>query len=280
MARLFSSQAASSILLLTTGVPNILQTSNKAIVNAFLEKYPSIGAHRSSSIVSSLIPASNGIDNNSNMNSLFFWSFNNHQYHSKVLFSTSTNNNKNDNKNTETTKKVKYNKKKNKDLFRADRVLSNRGMGTRKESFALLKERRIMMINEETGDRVALKGPSDKIPMDAKLLLDGTHEVPPPPPLLYIYHKPKNMLSAMKEDSSDKAHLGQVLAPHLIKGGMHPVGRLDYDTSGLLLFSSNGVRIQTSFGSLHHNTLFYKKTNPIYEEFSPFSIFFFNIIKI
>ena len=261
MARLFSSQAASSILLLTTGVPNILQTSNKAIVNAFLEKYPSIGAHRSSAIVSSLIPASNGIDNNSNMNSLFFGSFNNHQYHSKVLFSTSTNNNKNDNKNTETTKKVKYNKKKNKDLFRADRVLSNRGMGTRKESFALLKERRIMMINEETGDRVALKGPSDKIPMDAKLLLDGTHEVPPPPPLLYIYHKPKNMLSAMKEDSSDKAHLGQVLAPHLIKGGMHPVGRLDYDTSGLLLFSSNGVRIQTSFGSLHHNTLFKKNKN-------------------
>ena len=259
MARFFSSSGASSILLLTTGVQNIMQTSNIAIVNAFLIRSPPIvGVHRYSSMVSSITRPNNNNNNNScNINSFYFWLCNNHQYHSKVLFSATTNNNK---KNNAETKKVRYNKKKNKDLFRADRVLSNRGMGTRKESFALLKERRIMMINEETGDRVTLKGPSDKIPMNAKLLLDGTHEVPSPPPLLYIYHKPKNMLSAMKEDSSDKAHLGQVLAPNLIKGGMHPVGRLDYDTSGLLLFSSNGVRIlllQTYFRSLHYTIMNY-----------------------
>lgn len=143
---------------------------------------------------------------------------------------------------------VKYNKKKQKHLFRADRVLSNRGVGTRSQTFELLKSRRITMIITENDDetseelRILLTGPSDKIPMDAKLLLDNTHEIPPIAPLLYIYHKPKFMLSAMNASGADKdkKHLGQVLEPRLIKGGMHPVGRLDYDTSGLLLFSSNG----------------------------------------
>ena len=39
---------------------------------------------------------------------------------------------------------------------------------------------------------------------------------------------------------STSRHLGDVLDQRYIKAGLHPVGRLDYDTSGLILFSSNG----------------------------------------
>jgi pseudouridine synthase len=52
---------------------------------------------------------------------------------------------------------------------------------------------------------------------------------------LRIYNKPKWVLSVMN-DNKGRKNLGDL---DFIRK-MHPVGRLDYDTSGLLLFSSDG----------------------------------------
>jgi len=78
--------------------------------------------------------------------------------------------------------------------------------------------------------------------MDVSLFVDGKIEVAKPPPLLRVYHKPKWVLSVMN-DSKGRRHLGQLESNIISK--MHPVGRLDYDTSGLLLFSSKGTLTQT-----------------------------------
>lgn len=52
------------------------------------------------------------------------------------------------------------------------------------------------------------------------------------------------MLSAMDEKHSNKKHLGMILPDQYKKLGFHPVGRLDYDTCGLLLFSMDGELTQ------------------------------------
>ena len=50
----------------------------------------------------------------------------------------------------------------------------------------------------------------------------------------------------------NKSHLGDVLDQRYVKAGLHPVGRLDYDTSGLILFSSNGDLTQRLLHPRHN----------------------------
>jgi len=129
-------------------------------------------------------------------------------------------------------------KKKDKSLFRADRVLSNRGWGSRSECFDLLKKKRVF--EQSDSGMKCITGPKQKISMDAELFVDGK-KVPKLPPLLRMYHKPKWVLSVMS-DSKNRPNLGDL--DEKMTTMMHPVGRLDYDSSGLLLFSSDGKLTQ------------------------------------
>ena len=95
---------------------------------------------------------------------------------------------------------------------------------------------------DDTPNMIRIMGPKEKIPMDAALWVDGKIEVPGPPPLLRVYHKPKWVLSVMA-DPHGRNNLESLDSLHL-SGQLHPVGRLDYDTSGLLLFSSEGSLTQ------------------------------------
>jgi 23S rRNA pseudouridine2605 synthase len=124
--------------------------------------------------------------------------------------------------------------------YRADRVLSNRGWGSRSECFEILKARRVFQKFGGEGEAFPVLGPSEKISMDADIWIDNKIQVPRPPPLLRVYHKPKWVLSVMN-DGKGRKNLSELDFIH----NMHPVGRLDYDTSGLLLFSSDGKLTQT-----------------------------------
>jgi len=120
--------------------------------------------------------------------------------------------------------------------FRADRVLANRGWGSRSESSEALKQKRVK-VQKEDGKIETVKGPSDRIGMNDIIFVDG--EKVPFIPLLLVYHKPKWVLSVMN-DPKGRPTVKDSLPEFFQKQDLHPVGRLDYDTSGLLLFSSNG----------------------------------------
>ncbi|KAL3763327.1 hypothetical protein ACHAW5_007719 [Stephanodiscus triporus] len=137
-----------------------------------------------------------------------------------------------------------------KNLQRIDKVLAHRGVGSRSETFELAKARRVAYASRPDApheERTRVRGPKEKVPFDSSIFLDGRLLPGPPPPLL-VYHKPKYVLSAMADDvkyrDQRRRHLGEVLEDRYRRGGMHPVGRLDYDTTGLILFSLDGQMTQ------------------------------------
>ncbi|CAB9516677.1 Ribosomal small subunit pseudouridine synthase A [Seminavis robusta] len=182
-----------------------------------------------------------------------------------------------------TKKKKKSKKKKKIELFRADRVLANRSGKTRAECFKLLRKNAISILEDDSLDdsiiaivdddhskpqqddptsnrlrRVVvqdpsilrqIKGPKEKIPMNCRMLINQKFEVPNLPPLLTVYHKPKWMLSTMGIDAKGRRNLQDL--SFAFSERMHPVGRLDYDSEGLLLFSSSGKLTQSLLHPKH-----------------------------
>lgn len=124
-------------------------------------------------------------------------------------------------------------------LHRVDRVLSNRSGKSRSDCFKLLQQKRVQYMSDAVDmEWRTVSGPSIKVPMYAPLRIDKTTIVPLPPPLLCVYNKPKWVLSVV----DDPIYNRPCIKP---PPGMHPVGRLDYDSSGLILFSSSGALTQS-----------------------------------
>jgi 16S rRNA U516 pseudouridylate synthase RsuA-like enzyme len=147
--------------------------------------------------------------------------------------------------------------------YRADRVLSNRTGKPRSECFELIQQQRVSYLDQQptgyedgedgTKPQVLWRrvpGPKHKVSMRSPLRIDFT-EVPMPPPLLYVYHKPKWVLSVRSDPrenrpcmDSRRLHRAGIPEAAAFSSSLHAVGRLDYDSSGLLLLSSDGALTQ------------------------------------
>jgi len=121
-------------------------------------------------------------------------------------------------------------------LQRLERIVSNRGIGSRNEVAKLLKAGRI----EVDGD--VITSGSKRFNSEITVYVDG--EAIPPIPLLAIYHKPIGIHSVMK-DPWGRDTISELSLEYPYMKSLHPVGRLDADTSGLLLFSRDGHLTQT-----------------------------------
>lgn len=119
---------------------------------------------------------------------------------------------------------------------RLERIISNRGLGSRNDVAKLFKQGRISI-----NGKVIHSG-AEKYPIDVRVEVDG--ELSLPIPLLAIYHKPIGIHSVMR-DPWGRGTLKELALEYPYLKSLHPVGRLDADTSGLLLFSSDGHLTQT-----------------------------------
>lgn len=117
-------------------------------------------------------------------------------------------------------------------MQRLDKLLSLNGERTRSQSIALIRSGRV------TVNGVCEKNPAARVGDNSTLLLDGQ----PVDTQKYRYammNKPAGVLTAA-EDTRAKTVM-DLLPPAWKNRGVMPIGRLDKDTTGLLLFTNNGI---------------------------------------
>ena len=114
-------------------------------------------------------------------------------------------------------------------MMRLDKFLADAGMGTRTELKAMIRQGRV------TVDGVTAKKPEQKVEKQQDIRVDGT-QVKLQGTVVLLLHKPAGYVTSTS-DPRDKTVM-ELLPPEYQK--LFPVGRLDKETEGLLLFTNDG----------------------------------------
>ena len=116
-------------------------------------------------------------------------------------------------------------------MERLDRILAGTGRWSRREIGRLVKAGRVSV------DGMPAQAPDEKYDPDANFTVDG--EPVSGRQLVYLMlHKPAGVISAT-EDPRKRTVL-DLLPEHMRRAGLFPVGRLDLNSEGLLLFTNDG----------------------------------------
>ena len=116
-------------------------------------------------------------------------------------------------------------------MIRLDRLLATLALGSRTEVGAMIRRGRVMV------DGGAVRDPGKQVPETAAITLDGA-------PLdtrlerHVMLHKPAGLLTAARDKKQPTVM--ELLPPAYAGIGCMPVGRLDKDTTGLLLLTTDG----------------------------------------
>ena len=145
-------------------------------------------------------------------------------------------------------------------MERIDKVIGNQTGYSRKEIKELIKKKRIML-----NDEIILK--SDiKINLDTDKIKIDNKEIQVQKYVYLILNKPKGYVSAT-EDINNKTVLDLVPNEYLHRK-LFPAGRLDKDTTGLMIITDNGVFAHNILSPTKHVNKTYNVTIdiPVTEE--------------
>jgi len=118
--------------------------------------------------------------------------------------------------------------------LRINRFLADCGLGSRRRVEQLVAEGRIRVNDQITADLSRIIDvDTDEVRLDGRLLVRETR-------LFYLMlNKPKGYITTA-EDVQNRAIVLDLIPGHFREKGVMPVGRLDRDTEGLLLFTNDG----------------------------------------
>lgn len=118
---------------------------------------------------------------------------------------------------------------------RLHKVLAQAGIGSRREMEEWIAAGRVN-VNGETAQIGQLVTPNDRVKVNGKLV--NLRFVSSRAPRVLMYHKPEGEIVS-REDPDGRASVFDAL-PRMRTGRWIAVGRLDFNTSGLLLFTTSG----------------------------------------
>ncbi|MDI6864355.1 pseudouridine synthase [Thermodesulfovibrio yellowstonii] len=116
-------------------------------------------------------------------------------------------------------------------LERLQKILSDYGIASRRHAEELIKEGRVTVNGQIAVIGQKADPEKDYIKVDGKLLIK------PEPKVYYAFYKPRKVITALLDPQ------GRPTIKDFIRGikfRIYPVGRLDFDSEGLLLLTNDG----------------------------------------
>ena len=126
---------------------------------------------------------------------------------------------------------------------RLQKVMAHRGIGSRRHCEEMIRDGRVQVNGELAGLGQKVDPATDKIVVDGKPLGPGETL------RYFVLNKPYGYITTSKDQFGRKSVL-DLLPP--VKERVYPVGRLDYDSEGLVFLTNDG-------------DLAYRLTHPSYE---------------
>ena len=117
-------------------------------------------------------------------------------------------------------------------LNRLQKIISESGLFSRRKADLLIKQGRVTL----NGRRAILGEKAD--PSFDRILVDGRDLPEKLNHKVFLLNKPYGVISSCKDNHGRKTILS--LIPSHLRPGMHPVGRLDFDSRGAILLTNNG----------------------------------------
>lgn len=114
-------------------------------------------------------------------------------------------------------------------MERLQKVIAQSGVCSRRKAEELIKEGKVRVNSHVVSELGVKLSPSDIIEVNGKRLKLEKKEY-------YILNKPKGVISSTK-DQFDRLSVVDLIPS---KNRLFPIGRLDYDTTGLLLLTNDG----------------------------------------
>ena len=115
-------------------------------------------------------------------------------------------------------------------MERLQKVIARAGIASRRKSEELIKEGKVK-VNGKVVTELGLKvSPSDRVEVNEI-------QIEKEEPVYFVLYKPRGVISSVSDDKGRK-----VVTDYFshYKERIFPVGRLDYDTSGLLILTNDG----------------------------------------
>ena len=119
-------------------------------------------------------------------------------------------------------------------MERLQKILSRAGLASRREAERWIVEGRVSV-----NGSVIRKLGTQADPAKDSIKVDGKRVKPAVAPLYYAFHKPPGVITTLN-DPEHRPDLTPYLARLGEKKRVFPVGRLDYNTTGLLLLTNDG----------------------------------------
>lgn len=115
-------------------------------------------------------------------------------------------------------------------MERLQKIIAHAGVASRRKAEQLIVDGHVK-VNGQVVKELGIKvSSSDRVEVDGVPLEREE-------PIYFLFYKPRGVISSVSDDKGRKVVTD--FLPH-IKQRVYPVGRLDYDTSGLLLLTNDG----------------------------------------
>ena len=127
-------------------------------------------------------------------------------------------------------------------MERLQKVMAHAGVASRRKAEELIAKGHVRVNGKVVTDMGVQVGNSDNIEVDG-VPIDREE------PVYFLLYKPRNVISAVSDDK-DRPVVTDFFGS--VKQRIYPVGRLDYDTTGLLLMTNDGELSQMLMHTKYH----------------------------